>query len=77
MRLDDLVKVYRDAFWGVKRADDDGDRAGIREVVEALRDEIIPERMMISSQSVVHAADLRLLRALSCAAVSLSFMATL
>jgi hypothetical protein len=39
MTLLDLVKIYRAAFWGVKRAEDDGDSAGIRAVVTALRDE--------------------------------------
>ena len=37
MTLYDLVKIYRAAFLGVKRAEDDGDSAGIRAVVEALR----------------------------------------
>ena len=28
MTLDDLVKIYRDTFWAMKRADDDGDCGG-------------------------------------------------
>lgn len=43
MTLDDLVKVYRDAFWGVKRADDDGDRAGIRAVLLWLAENVTEE----------------------------------
>ena len=41
MTLDDLVKVYNEAFWhGVKRPQDTADHAGIRAVVTAIREAI-------------------------------------
>lgn len=41
MTLDDLVKVYNEAFWrGPKRDSDTADHAGIRAVVMALRDDL-------------------------------------
>ena len=55
LHFDDLMNAYAEVL-----ARSCSHRSGIQAVVESLRDEIIPERMMISSQSVVHAADLRL-----------------
>ena len=41
LSVDDLVKIYNDAFWhGEKRPQDTADHAGIRAVVMALRDEM-------------------------------------
>lgn len=54
MTLDDLEKE----FWGGER--EQPVRVRLARVVKALRDEIVPERMRISSQTVVHASDLRL-----------------
>ena len=55
LHFDDLLNAYAEVL-----ARSCSHRSGIQAVVESLRDEIIPERMIISSQSVVHAADLRL-----------------